>query len=82
MMPNRSTDILFQLIKTLEKGEKRHFKFYIKRSSDNQDLKIIRLFDTLDKLKDYVEKVLLKKFDDVTKPQLPSLISTTIKTRV
>ena len=43
-MPNRFTDTLFQLIKSLEKAEKRHFKLYIKRSSGNEDLKIIELF--------------------------------------
>ncbi len=73
MMPNRSTDILFQLIKSLEKAEKRHFKLYIKRSSGKEELKIVRLFDALDKQKEYDEKTLLKKLDDVTKPQLTNL---------
>jgi hypothetical protein len=73
MMPNRTTDILFQLIRSLEKAEKRHFKLYIQRSSGNQDLKIVRLFDALDKLKEYNEKVLLKKLPGVTKPQLANL---------
>lgn len=72
-MANRSTDILFQLIKSLEKAEKRHFKLYIKRSSAKEDLKIVRLFDALDKLKEYDEKSLLKKLEDVTKPQLANL---------
>ena len=61
MMPNRSTDILFQLIKSLEKAEKRHFKLYIKRSSGKEDLKIVRLFDALDKLKEYDEKIFAEK---------------------
>jgi len=73
MMPNHSTDILFQLIKSLEKAEKRHFKLYIKRSSGNEDLKIVRLFDALDKSKEYEEKALLRKLKDVTKPQLANL---------
>lgn len=73
MMSNHTTDILFQLIKSLEKAEKRHFKLYIKRSSGNEDLKIVRLFDAIDKLKDYNEKALLKKLKDVTKPQLANL---------
>lgn len=75
MMPNRSADILFQLILSLEKAEKRHFKLYIKRSSGNQDLKIVRLFDALDKMKEYDEKTLLKKLTGVTKPQLANLKS-------
>lgn len=73
MMPNRTTDILFQLIKSLEKAEKRHFKLYIKRSSGNEDLKIIRLFDALDKQKDYDENALIKKLPGLTKPRLANL---------
>lgn len=73
MMSNRSTDILFQLIKSLEKAEKRHFKLYIKRSSGNEDLKIVRLFDALDKLKEYDEKKVLKKLPGIAKPQLANL---------
>ncbi len=72
-MSTRNTDILFQLVRSLEKSEKRHFKLYIKRSSGNSDLKIIRLFDVLDKLSDYDEAVVLKKLPGVTKPQLNNL---------
>ncbi len=72
-MSNRFSDILFQLIHTLEKSEKRHFKLYIKRSSGKEDLKIIQLFDVLDKLGEYDEKLLLKKLPGVTKPQLANL---------
>ena len=73
MMSNRLTDILFQLIKSLEKSEKRHFKLYIKRSSSNENLKIIQLFDGIDKLKDYDEKLLLKKIPAIDKSQLSNL---------
>lgn len=72
-MPNRPADILFQLIRSLEKAEKRHFKLYIKRSSARAELKIVRLFDVLDKMKDYDEKNLLKKMGAVTRPQLANL---------
>ncbi len=73
MMPNRVADILYQLIRSLEKAEKRHFKLYIKRSSGKTDLKIIRLFDVLDKLSEYDETILLKKLPGVTKSQLNNL---------
>lgn len=73
MMPNRLTDTLFQLIHSLEKSEKRHFKLYIKRSSAKEDLKIIQLFDALDKLSEYDEKLLLKKLPSIQKPQLNNL---------
>ena len=73
MMSNRSSDILFQLIKSLQKSEKRHFKLYIKRSSAKEDLKIVQLFDALDKLQDYDERLLLKKLATIQKPQLANL---------
>jgi hypothetical protein len=72
-MPNKPNDILFQLIRSLEKSEKRHFKLYIKRSSGNEDLKIIKLFDAMDKLDPYDERILLRKLRGVTKPQLSNL---------
>ncbi len=72
-MSNRSTDILVQLIKSLEKSEKRHFKLYIKRSSSREDLKIIQLFDAIDKSKDYDEKLILKKLPSIEKPQYANL---------
>src|SRR3954467_9401277 len=72
-MSKRSTDILFQLIRSLEKAEKRHFKLYIKRSSSNENLKIIQLFDAIDKLKEYDDKLLLKKLPDIQKSQLSNL---------
>lgn len=72
-MSNRITDALFQLICSLEKSEKRHFKLYIKRSSAKEDLKIIQLFDAMDSLEEYDERVLLKKLPFVTKPQLANL---------
>jgi hypothetical protein len=62
-------------MKSLEKSEKRHFKLYIKRSSANQDLKIIRLFDALDKMSEYDEKSLMKKMAGVTKPRLANIKS-------
>jgi hypothetical protein len=72
-MANRFSDTLFQLIHSLEKSEKRHFKLYIKRSSTKEDLKIVQLFDALDKLNDYDEKSLLKKLPGIEKPQLSNL---------
>ena len=72
-MSNRFSDILFQLVHSLEKSEKRHFKLYIKRSSANQDLKIIQLFDALDKLDEYDDRLLLKKLPKVSKTQLANL---------
>lgn len=72
-MPNRSTDSLFQLIKTLEKSEKRNFKLYATRNSSSEELKTIQLFDALDKMDSYDEAVLLKKNSGIKKQQLSNL---------
>src|SRR5947207_6317399 len=69
-MPNRSTDTLFQLIKYLEKSEKRNFKLYVKRNSSAEDLKMTQLFDALDKMDEYDEELLLKKNESIKKQQL------------
>jgi hypothetical protein len=69
-MPNRSSDALFQLIKSLEKSEKRNFKLYIKRNSASEDLKSIQLFDALDKMEEYDETQLLSRNKSIRKQQL------------
>jgi hypothetical protein len=69
-MPNRSSDVLFQLIKSLEKSEKRNFKLYIKRNSASEDLKSIQLFDAMDKMEEYDEVQLLNKNKNLLKQQL------------
>jgi hypothetical protein len=71
-MPSRATDTLFQLIHSLQKGEKRNFKLYITRNTANEDLKIIQLFDVLDKMSAYDEQVLLSKIPSIKKEQLPN----------
>lgn len=72
-MPNRSADELFLLVKTLEKGEKRNFKLYVTRNAATEDLKIIQLFDALDKSDQYDEEQLLKKNPGIQKQQLSNL---------
>lgn len=72
-MANRATDALFQLVKSLEKSEKRNFKLFVKRNSSADDLKTIQLFDALDKMNEYDEKQLLKKSKSITKQQLSNI---------
>ncbi|RYY50930.1 MAG: hypothetical protein EOO06_02250 [Chitinophagaceae bacterium] len=69
-MPNRSTDIVFQLIRSLQKSEKRNFKLYTKRNSGDHDLKMVELFDAIDKLEEYDETILLKRVPSIKKQQL------------
>ena len=72
-MPNRSADTLFQLIRSLEKSEKRNFKLFVKRNTPGGDLKFIQLFDALDGMKEYDEVVLLKKNKSIRKQQLSNI---------
>ena len=72
-MPNRSTDTLFQLIKSLEKSEKRNFKLFVKRNVSGGNLKFIQLFDALDGMKEYDESALLKKNKALKKQQLSNI---------
>lgn len=72
-MPNRSTDALFQLVKSLEKSEKRNFKLYARRNTATGDLKTVQLFDALDKMAEYDEKLLLKRASGLKKQQLSNI---------
>lgn len=72
-MPNRSTDALFQLVKSLEKQEKRNFKLYVTRNSATEDLKIIQLFDAIDRMSEYDEESILRKNPTIRKQQLSNM---------
>ena len=72
-MPNRSTDALFQLIKSMEKSEKRNFKLYARRNTGTEELKTIQLFDALDKMPEYDEPLIFKKATGIKKQQLSNL---------
>ena len=72
-MPNRSTDALFLLIQSLESSEKRNFKLFVKRNSGSSELKIIQLFDALEKMDEYDEDLPLKKNPSIQKQQLSNL---------
>jgi hypothetical protein len=72
-MSNRSADAVFQLIQSLQKSEKRNFKLYVKRNSSTPDLKIVQLFDALDKMKEYDEKELIQRTTSIKKEQLSNM---------
>ena len=61
-MANKASDNVFQLIKSMSKPEKRYFKVYISRHTvgekNNNDL----LFNTMDKMDEYDEEWILKKY--------------------
>ena len=72
-MPNSNSDQLFQLIKSLTKSEKRYFKIYVTRLKSGKDAKFLKLFNIIDKQKDFDEKEILKKEKGIKPSQLSNL---------
>ena len=74
-MPKGASDHLFQLIKSLSRAEKRHFKLYTKRNSSGAESLFIKLFNFLDKKDEYDEDLLLKAIKGLKKSQLSNVKS-------
>lgn len=72
-MPKQKTDDLIQLIKSLTRAEKRHFRLFVGRNQASDDILFLQLFDLLDKYKDYDEELILKKLPSAKKSQLSNL---------
>ncbi len=72
-MARQQTDDLFKLIKSLTKAEKRNFKLYAKRLSDNENIKFLTLFDIIDKQAAYDENEIINKAQELKAAQLPNL---------
>ncbi len=72
-MPKQQTDYLIELIRTLTKAEKRHFRLLVKRNQANEELLFLQLFDLLDKQKRYDEALILRKIPAIKKRQLSNL---------
>ena len=72
-MPIAQSDLLFKLIKSLNKAEKRNFKLYVNRIQSNDDVKFLKLFDLLDKQDVFNEALLFKKMPSLKKSQFANL---------
>ncbi len=72
-MPNKNTDPLFQIIKSLTKAEKRYFKLHVNKQIAGEDTKFLKLFDLIDKQKDYDETKILEKEKSIKSQQLSNL---------
>ncbi len=58
----RPSDHLFDLIRSLNPSEKRHFKLYAQRHILGEENNYLKLFDAIDKQSEYDEAALKKKF--------------------
>lgn len=72
-MPKQKTDDLIQLIRSLTRAEKRHFRLFVRRNQASDDILFLQLFDFLDRHKDYDELMILKKLPGIKKRQLSNL---------
>lgn len=72
-MANGNIDPLYYLIKSLTKAEKRSFKIFASRIGNPEDLKFIKLFDLIDKHKEYDEDYILEKEKNIKPAQLSNL---------
>ena len=71
-MTNDVKDNLFVLVKSLTKSEKRQFKLFVGRMDSNEDSKFLNLFNQLEKMDKYDDKIILEK-GIVSKQQLSNL---------
>ena len=74
-MPKQPTENLVQLINTMSKAEKRHFKLYAKRINNLETTKFIQLFDEIDRSGAYLEERILQRVKSLKKSQLSNLKS-------
>lgn len=72
-MSKPESDPLFALIKSLTKAEKRQFKLYATPSTGEKDLKFVKLFDALDQMEEYDEKLIRKKAPGINIAQLSNI---------
>ncbi|WP_026464585.1 hypothetical protein [Adhaeribacter aquaticus] len=72
-MPNQNTDAVFQLIKTLTRSEKRHFRLYNSHHGAKEELKFLQLFDVLENQEKYNEQEILNKIPVIKKVQLANI---------
>ncbi len=72
-MPKQKTDDLIQLIRSLTRAEKRHFRLFVGRNQASDDILFLQLFDVLDKYKEYDEDMILRKLPAIKKSQLSNL---------
>ncbi len=72
-MPTLKKDLLFDLIKSLTKAEKRNFRLYAKKIQQNVEVLFLQLFDYLEKRESFDVNTLLKDLPNFKKNQIANL---------
>lgn len=70
----KQRDLIFKLIKSLTKAEKRHFRLFVARTKSGEEALFLHLFDQLDRAREYDEKTVRKALPaGMTPTQLANL---------
>jgi hypothetical protein len=72
-MPNKASDPVFQLIKSLTQSEKRHFRLFTNRQGSTEGLKFLQLFDAFDAQEHPDEERVLTQVPALKRAQLANL---------
>lgn len=75
MAKTPNEQLLFELIGSLTKSEKRSFKLFAKRSGATSEAKFIRLFDAMERIDNYDEPAIRKRLPGVSNTQFANLKS-------
>ncbi len=73
MAQNEKRENIFDLIKSMNKAEKRNFKLFANRHGVSEVAKFVTLFDCIDSLDEYDEAKVLQRCTSITKRQLPNM---------
>ncbi|GJM35058.1 MAG: hypothetical protein DHS20C18_40590 [Saprospiraceae bacterium] len=72
-MPISQGDLLFSLIKSLTKAEKRNFTLYVRRIQSEGDVRFFQLFEILEKQSLLDEEAAMEKLDEPSKSKFSNL---------
>jgi hypothetical protein len=72
-MPNKLSDPVFQLLKSLTQSEKRHFRLFTNRQGSTEGLKFLQLFDAFDAQEQPDEERVLTQVPTLKRAQLANL---------
>src|SRR5690554_5496001 len=64
---------LFDLIKSLDKNEKRYFKLSVTRSGNQEEIKMLQFFDLVNKQKEFIEDKISDKIPSIKVEQISNM---------
>ena len=72
-IPTKNSEPVFQLIKSLKRTEKRHFRLFTNRPSVSKSLKFLLLFDPLNALDTAADAAVLAQVPSLKRAHLANL---------